>query len=166
MIGEERLRWLLTVLFAAVTAFHLVRSGCPGGRAAHRISEALHAITSGAMIVMIWPWGASVPAAVWILVFTMSAWWFTARAVRWAQRRIDHVFFATTMAAMIWMAAWMPAPASPYLVAASMWLAGRGLHLGELSAATSRAVRQPPNWLALCHATMSAGMGLALLAMA
>jgi hypothetical protein len=195
MIRSDHLQWLLTVLFAAATAFHLVRCIRPGVRrtmaAAHRLSEALHAIMGAAMIVMIWPWGEAVPVAVWVTVFAVSAGWFATGVLRSARRRSTHVFFATVMGAMIWMAALTPAPTSAghahhmtgtnqaltagavitaalgtYLVAASIWWVARGVHIGGLSAATATAMQQPLRWSALCHAMMSAGMGLALLAMA
>jgi hypothetical protein len=193
MIGVEHLRWLLTVLFGAATAVHLARCLRPGGRpdaaAGHRPAEALHAIMGAAMIVMIWPWGGAVPVAVWVVAFASSAGWFAARMVRSARGRNSDLFFATAMGAMVWMATSMPAPTSAeharhgmdqaltasavvsaalgaYLVAASIWWVGRGVRIGGLSTATAAAMQQPLRWSALCHATMTAGMGLALLAMA
>ena len=192
MNGLEHLRWLLTVLFRAATAFPLARCIRPGGRpgatAGHRSAEALHAVMGAAMIVMIWPCGDAVPVAVWVVAFTSSAGWFAARMVRSARRRNSHLFFATVMAAMVWMATSMPAPASSghahhgmdraptasavisaalgaYLVAASIWWVGRGVRIGGLPTATAAALQQPLRWAALCHATMTAGMGLALLGM-
>jgi hypothetical protein len=195
MIGLESLRWLLTVVFAATALFHLVRCLRPARPqvAEHRFSEVLHLIVGTSMIAMIWPWGAVVPSAVWIAVFTMSAGWFIAGAAVSAGRRLVPVFFATAMGTMVWMGASMPANASTvhghpdmagmaitagpghtpmgwlsavlggYLLLAAFWWVGRGLRIGGLS--TAVATPRPLGWGALCHGVMSAGMGLTLLAM-
>jgi hypothetical protein len=116
MIGLEPLRWLLTLVFAGTTAFHLVRSLRPGAfpppSAEHRFSEVLHLLMGASMIVMIWPWGRVVPVAGWVSVFTVCTGWFAARAVRSTGRRIVPVFFATSMGVMVWMGASMPADAA------------------------------------------------------
>jgi Domain of unknown function (DUF5134) len=198
MIGLGSLRWLLTVVFAAAAAFHLVRcvrpSSWPARVAEHRFSEVLHLVMGASMIVMMWPWGAVVPATVWVAVFTMSAGWFIAGAVGSAGRRLVPSFFASAMGAMVWMGASMPAQASTvhshagmagmtmgggaghgspgytawisvvlggYLMLAAFWWLGKGLRVGGLST-----VPRPLGWAALCHGVMSAGMALALLAMA
>ena len=181
MIGLESLRWSLTCAFAAATVFHLVRVLRPG--AGDRVSEALHLFMGGSMIVMIWPWGATVPPSVWATGFTLSTGWFLSRAVLAAGRRVAPIHFAAATAAMLWMSAAMPAqhPSMPnmpemsgysqtawisatlggYLVAAALWWLVRGMHLRPSAAAAADA----PNWSSVCHATMSAAMGLALLAM-
>ena len=184
MIGLESLRWLLTVAFGSTAVFHLLRCLRPAA-AEHRVSETLHLVMGLSMIVMIWPGGEIVPMPAWIAVFAMSTGWFVARTV-WATRhRAAPAFFATAMATMVWMGASMPAPASAamagmehtrigyagwcsallgvYLVLAALWWAGRGMRVGGLS--TAAAVSRPLGWPALCHAVMSAGMGVALLAM-
>jgi len=162
----------------------------------HRFSEFLHLLMGVAMVVMIWPWGRVVPAPVWVAVFTLSAGWFLARAVWSAGRRLVLGFFATTMGAMVWMGATMPVQGSThdhsakgdlsgmpmggagsahhsawisaalggYLVLAAIWWIVRGLRIAGLASAGTEP--RPLSWSALCHATMSAGMGLALLAMA
>jgi uncharacterized protein DUF5134 len=164
---------MLTLAFGGAAGFHLVRwlwRAQPGHE------DALHLVMGLSMIVMIWPWGGAVPESAWITVFTLSAGWFLARAV--GARRAVPLFFASAMAAMVWMSAaapagphrhgvhrnWVSAGLGAYLVAAAVWWAVRGMRLGRLSAAG--ADLRPPDWAALCHATMSAGMGLALLAMA
>ncbi|MFE9692744.1 DUF5134 domain-containing protein [Micromonospora sp. NPDC005806] len=162
--------------------------------AEHRLSEMLHLVMGLSMIAMIWPWGAAVPAAAWIAVFMMSTGWFVVRAVRKRRHRAVPMFFATTTGTMVWMCASIPGHASAgghggmdmagmghapvgcagwvgallggYLVLAAFWRVGRGMRIGGLSAATTDAVACPLDWSALCHGVMSAGMGIALLAMA
>jgi len=184
MIGLESLRWSLTLAFAAATAFHLARVLRPAR--ADLVSEVLHLFMGGSMIAMIWPWGTSVPASVWITGFTLSTGWFVSRAVLATGRRLAPAYFASATAAMMWMSAAMPAeqhaempgmshephqvagyPAwisavlGAYLVAAALWWIVRGMHLKP----TAPAARSP-HWSSVCHATMSAAMGLAFLAMA
>ena len=199
MIGIDPLRWLLTVAFGGAAVFHLLRCLRPPAAwlspvAEHRLSEMLHLVMGLSMIAMIWPWGAAVPAAVWIVVFMMSTGWFVVQAVWTSRRRAVPVFFATATGTMVWMGASIPGHASAgghggmdmagmghapvgcagwvsallggYLVLAAFWWVGRGMHIGGLSTATTDAVARPLDWSALCHGVMSAGMGIALLAMA
>jgi hypothetical protein len=154
----------------------------------------LHLVMGPSMIAMVWPWGAAVPAAAWLVVFMMSTGWFVVRAVWTSRRRAVPMFFATATGTMVWMGAAMPGHASAgahggmdmaamghapvgyagwvsallggYLVLAAFWWMGRGMRISGLSAATTDAVACPPGWSALCHGVMSAGMGIALLAMA
>jgi hypothetical protein len=176
MIGLESLRWTLTLAFGAAAGFHLVRWLW---RAEPWHEDVLHLVMGLSMIVMIWPWGDAVPASAWITVFTLSTGWFVARALG-SDRRLVPLYFASAMAAMVWMSAaapsghmhhrggmphnWVSVGLGGYLVAAALWWVVRGMRLGRLSAAG--ADTRPPDWSALCHGTMSAGMGLALLAMA
>jgi len=184
MIGLESLRWALTCAFAVATAFHLVRVLRPA-RAGH-IDEVLHLFMGGSMIAMIWPWGSGVPASVWVTGFTLSTGWFVSRAIVATGNRLGPLYFASATAAMLWMAAtaspdknempampgmghapaagypaWISAVLGAYLVAAALWWTVRGLHLHPAAVAP-----QSPRWPEVCHATMSAAMGLALLAMA
>jgi hypothetical protein len=199
MIGLESLRWLLTVAFGGAAVFHLLRcvrpsAAGPARVVGTRISELLHLLMGVSMIAMVWPWGEAVPRAAWILVFTVSTGWFVVRTASAARRRLVPAFFATVMAAMVWMGASTPARASAgdphhgvamattghtaagypgwisaglggYLVLAALWWVIRGSGIGVLSPATAVAAARPLNWSALCHGVMSAGMGLALLAM-
>jgi hypothetical protein len=107
MIGLESLRWSLTLAFAVATAFHGARLLRPA--VCDRVSETLHTLMGGSMIVMIWPWGAGVPAGVWAVAFTFSTGWFVTRAIRAAGGRAPLMYFATAAAAMVWMSATMPA---------------------------------------------------------
>ncbi|MFC0507636.1 DUF5134 domain-containing protein [Micromonospora costi] len=197
MIGIAPLRWLLTVAFGGAAVFHLLRCLRPPAAwlspvAGHRLSEMLHLVMGLSMIAMIWPWGAAVPAAAWIVVLLMSTGWFVARAVRTSRHRAVPVFIATATGTMAWMGAWIPGHASTsgggmdmagmghapvgcagwvaallggYLVLAAFWWVGRAMRIGGLSAATTDEPACPLDWSALCHGVMSAGMGIALLAM-
>ncbi|WP_433306359.1 DUF5134 domain-containing protein [Actinoplanes sp. CA-030573] len=171
MIGLESLRWSLTLVFAVATGFHLVRllrGDAP--------EEAFHVVMGAAMIAMIWPWGGAVPATLWITGFAFSTGWFASRAVRPARDRTAPILFASGTAAMVWMSAaphphphlhhaapssvnWVDAALGGYLVAAALWWLVRGM---RLDAATPAELT--PHWPAVCHALMSAGMGLSLLA--
>ena len=194
MIGLVVLRWVLTVAFCGTGLFHLTRClWLPRGGCAllgeRRASEVLHLGMNVAMIVMVWPWGQVVPAEVWLVGFAAAAGWFVAWAVRSPQQRVIPVFFATAMVAMAWMGALMP-PRPPvgglhramamgsvggvpgsystsisavlggYMVVAAGWWIVRGMRIGGLATAV-----RAPHWPAVCHGVMSAGMGLALLAM-
>jgi hypothetical protein len=190
VIGLESLRWVLTAAFVVASAYHLAR--VPRSTGADRVSEASHLAMGTAMVAMIWPWGHVVPPAVWVGVFTATTGWFVVRALRSAGRRVVLGLLATSMAACAWMGATMPAQAAPahshamampmeaghlttaglisgvlggYLVVAAGWWFLRGLRLGGLATTPERGPR-PLSWSALCHGLMSAGMGLALLAMA
>jgi hypothetical protein len=199
MIGLASLRWVLTAAFGAASAFHLLRVlrpvllSEPVGE--NRVSEALHLFMGVSMVAMIWPWGDSIPALIWVAVFTAGTGWFVLRALRSAGSRFMLGMFASSMAAMAWMGASMPAQASAghryhlamggmsmssgrlgvsalisgalggYLVVTAFWWLLRGLRLGTLATAPDPGER-PPSWSAICHGLMSAAMGLALLAMA
>lgn len=191
MIALVSLRWALTVPFTGAGVFHLVRNLRPQP-AEHRISEALHFTMCVAMIVMVWPWGARMPPAIWVTVFTLSTGWFVASAAWSPGRRLGPSFSAATAVAMVWMRVSMPAQAAPghgrsamampgmshsptgntawmsaglglAMVAIAAWWVGRGM---RLTVPAASAEPDAPNWPALCHGLMSAGMGLALLAMA
>jgi hypothetical protein len=108
--GPESLRWLLTAALVVASAYHLTR--VPRVPGAERVAETLHLVMGVAMVAMLWPWGAAVPAPVWVAVFTASTGWFLLRAVRLTARRVVSVLFAGSMAAMAWMGAAMSAMAS------------------------------------------------------
>ncbi|WP_051808916.1 DUF5134 domain-containing protein [Actinoplanes subtropicus] len=183
MIGLASLRWALTCALAVATMFHLVRVLRPAG--AGFVDEVLHLFMGGSMIAMIWPWGSGVPAGVWVTGFTLATAWFVSRAILAPGRRHAPIYFASATAAMLWMAAttsagkggmagmsgmgqtattghpaWISAALGAYLVAAALWWTARGMHLRPAGV-----VPQAPRWPEVCHATMSAAMGLALLAM-
>jgi hypothetical protein len=184
MIVLEPLRWLLTAAFAAVAAYHLAGYARP--RHAWRPLDVPHLLMGPAMIVMIWPWGRSVPAGAWMILFGGSAGWFLAEAT-WSRGRHRYVptFSASAAAAMLWMGAapsavmhahadmpmsgagpvnWVSVTLGAYLVMAAMLWLIRGLGLTHLSE-TARPAAGRFHWATVCHGIMSAAMGLALLAM-
>jgi hypothetical protein len=151
MIGLEPLRWALTVALVAASAFHLVRSVRPAGTEG-RPAESLHLLMGVSMIAMIWPWGGVMPVAGWVVVFAGASGWFVVRALR-SVGRLTPLFFASTMAAMIWMAVAMPAPSHATmsamsgrpgpagwisgtlgvcLMAAALWWLAAGMRLGSV----------------------------------
>jgi Domain of unknown function (DUF5134) len=110
VIGPESLRWVLTAAFVVASAYHVTR--LPRAPGADRLAEAVHIAMGVSMVAMIWPWGRTVPPAVWVAVFAASTGWFLFRAVRAAGRRLVLGLFATSMAGCAWMGATMPAQAS------------------------------------------------------
>jgi hypothetical protein len=110
VIGPESLRWVLTAAFVVASAYHVTQ--LPRAPGVDRLSEAVHIAMGVSMVAMIWPWGRTVPPAVWVAVFAASTGWFLFRAVRAAGRRFVLGLFATSMAACAWMGATMPAQAS------------------------------------------------------
>jgi hypothetical protein len=109
--APESLRCLLTAALLLASAYHLSR--VPRVPGAARVSEILHLTMGVAMVAMLWPWGEAVPPSVWVTVFTASTGWFVVRALRATGRRLALALFATSMAAMAWMGATMPAMAGP-----------------------------------------------------
>ncbi|MFG2059621.1 DUF5134 domain-containing protein [Micromonospora sp. NPDC048930] len=177
MIGNGPLRWLLTVAFGGAAVFHLLRCLRPPAAwrspaAEHRLSEMLHLAMGLSMIAMIWPWGAAVPAAAWIVVLMMSTGWFVVRAVRTSRPRAVPVFFATATGTMVWMctsipghtsagghggmdmtgmghapvgwAGWVGALLGGYLVLAAFSWVGRGMRI--VVCPRRRRTRWPVRW--------------------
>jgi hypothetical protein len=125
------------------------------------------------------------------VIFTLSTGWFLTRAVSALSDRVAPMLSAVATGVMVWMMASMPRPPSAsshggmdmagmshapvggaawagpllggYLVLAALWWVGRGMRIGGLPSDTHAA--RPLDWSALCHGVMSAGMGIALLAM-
>ncbi|WP_328470639.1 DUF5134 domain-containing protein [Streptomyces sp. NBC_00448] len=121
MIAAHGLRWILTVLFAAVTLLSVARALRPGQAraAAERTTHALHALMGTAMAVMVWPRGMDVPATPQAVFFLLAAAWFVVAALlrgRWIWRgpgeaghpRTHVVLHAVMMGGMAWMLLAMP----------------------------------------------------------
>lgn len=114
MIQSPLMSWTLTMVFAATSAWCLVgclRPSAAMASAAHRISHLCHAAMGAAMLAMIWPWGAIIPAPLQVIVFMLAAIWFLALALH-ARRRIEirkPLHHALMMAAMSGMILAMPA---------------------------------------------------------
>ena len=178
MVELVSLRWLLTVIFAATTAYDLRRLARRAS-SDHRISALADAVMSTAMIVMVWPWGHAVSAPAWLLVFGAGAAWFAGRALVDAGRRRVHLIAAGTNAAMAYMGA---APAGHHgtarpvdllgtttigvwlLAAAVIWCvhAARGFRWSLSPVRPAQPIT--PAHSSLCRAVMCSGMALAVLA--
>ncbi|MEW2546189.1 DUF5134 domain-containing protein [Streptomyces sp. NPDC047002] len=125
MIAAAGLRWLLTLVFAALAAYAGWRAAVPGptgGRrqdATERVAHALHAVMAVAMAVMAWPWGMGLPAAPQVVFFALAGAWFPAVALVRARRTglargLRHALpHAAVMGAMAWMLAAMAAGDAP-----------------------------------------------------
>ncbi|MBY8886117.1 DUF5134 domain-containing protein [Streptomyces sp. PTM05] len=123
MIAATGLRWILTLVFALVTAFSVSRAVRPGaghGGSANsqRVTHTLHALMGLAMIAMVWPWGTRLPVAPQVALFSLAAVWFVASVAlndrrMWAHDggghpRLHGFLHAVMMGAMAWMVAVMP----------------------------------------------------------
>ncbi|WP_269855523.1 DUF5134 domain-containing protein [Streptomyces sp. RPT161] len=123
MIAAHGLRWTLTLLFAAVTAYSAARTLRPGrahggSTVAERVTHSVHALMGLAMIAMVWPWGMRLPTTPQVVVFSLASAWFVASALlhgRWVwgsdgdgHPRLHGVPHAVMMGAMAWMLAVMP----------------------------------------------------------
>ncbi|MEU6173624.1 DUF5134 domain-containing protein [Streptantibioticus parmotrematis] len=117
------LRWILTLVFALVTAFSVTRAVRPGAGhggsvSAQRVTHALHAVMGLAMIAMAWPWGMRLPVAPQVALFSLAAVWFVASVAldgrgMWTHDgdghpRLHGLLHAVMMGAMAWMVAVMP----------------------------------------------------------
>ena len=113
------LRWPLTLVLLAVTAFHAVRLAYwlirRDRRRSRHLSEALHVVMGAGMLVMSWPWSATVPAIAWATVFApVTAWFAHLAAADRPAHRTEHVNFAVAAAAMAWMTATMTTPGTAH----------------------------------------------------
>jgi hypothetical protein len=126
MIAAHGLRWILTILFAVITAYGLYRAIRPGsaGRApADRLSHVLHAVMGLAMLAMAWPWGMRLPATPQVALFTLAALWFLLTAVlpqgkptyarTGGHPRLHGILHSVIMGAMAWMVAAMSNAMAP-----------------------------------------------------
>ncbi|GAA3736006.1 DUF5134 domain-containing protein [Streptomyces tremellae] len=126
MIAAAGLRWLLTLVFAAVAGYAGWRAAVPvraGGRrqdTTERVAHALHAVMAVAMAVMAWPWGMRLPAMPQIVFFALAGGWFPAVALVRARRTglgrglLHALPHAVMMGAMAWMLAVMTAGDVPH----------------------------------------------------
>jgi hypothetical protein len=190
MVGSPVFGWSLTILFALTGLFVSVRGARDG---TGRISGALHLLMGAAMIAMVWPWGRAVPGWLQVAVFGPAAVWFAVlaagpqltgaagpREVRWR-----HGHHALMAAAMVWMAAAVRAPMdqamSPMPDMPGMDMPGMALPAGVVVVSLVLAgysALAAAGWVfaavrggggrvldATCHAGMSAGMAVLLVAM-
>ena len=117
MIATHALRWILTVLFTAVSTLSAARTLRPGVPRSHaateRVTHTLHALMGVAMALMVWHWGAGLPVIPQAVFFALAAAWFLVSALLrgqwvWRGQGEDHprthaVLHALMMGAMAWM---------------------------------------------------------------
>jgi uncharacterized membrane protein YphA (DoxX/SURF4 family) len=110
MIDDIVLRWVVTglsALSAAVWGFAIASR--------HRVWTevvrcGLHFVMAVAMAVMVWPWGAQLPATGPAVFFSLAAVWFVALALVPAETvrpRTIYGYHALMMLAMVWMYAFI-----------------------------------------------------------
>lgn len=111
------LGWSLAGLFTVLAIFSLAQvlapgirlcAACSDGVTGDRESALAHAVMAAAMVLMFVPWGTSVPALVWRVVFVAMAAWFAAslfRAApglpRWRSAATHHLLGAVAMLVMV-----------------------------------------------------------------
>jgi hypothetical protein len=98
-------RWLLTAALAvaAIAVVSTVVSTLDGrGTVRARTCALAHAILCTAMIAMLWPLEADVPATLRVFILAGIATWFLALALR-TRPRLASLHHAVTAAAMAWM---------------------------------------------------------------
>ncbi|MEE3062901.1 MAG: DUF5134 domain-containing protein [Actinomycetota bacterium] len=115
MIQDIFLRWIATVLFvlSAVVCVHAIATGRRSWTQVAGV--ALQLIMSIAMLVMVWPWGATLPTAGPLVFFLLAGFWFLAVGFSDADHRVINGYHALKMFAMSWM----------YAVMNGGWLAGQ-----------------------------------------
>ncbi|MEE6138769.1 DUF5134 domain-containing protein [Mycobacterium sp. 050128] len=115
MIQDIFLRWIATVLFV-LSAAECVHAITTGRRSWIQVAGVvLQLIMSIAMLVMVWPWGATLPTAGPLVFFLLAGFWFLAVGVSDADHRVVNGYHALKMFAMSWM----------YAVMNGGWLAGQ-----------------------------------------
>jgi hypothetical protein len=110
MIDSVALRWILTLTFAAIGVYYLVRCVQASSTWVLRVSCIAHLAMSAAMIAMVWPWGMNIPVGPQVAVFVLAALWFLPLA--WSREgaaiRVLHLHHVVIMGAMAWMVGSMP----------------------------------------------------------
>jgi Domain of unknown function (DUF5134) len=138
--------WIFAAVFAGVVLFFAARlfasrSDAPGhGGSADRETDTSHGVMSLGMAAMFWPWGNSLPARYWQLLFGIVAAWFAVRLLRQGLRRatipqsdpgrgadLHHVLGSL---AMVYMLAAFP---TGHQVSHGMDLSGQGIALPALA---------------------------------
>jgi hypothetical protein len=181
MVADPTVAWLLTALFAATAAAYLYGALGRGQARDVRcaVDDVLHVLMAVAMVVMLWPWGMSVPAMVYVLVFTAAALWFVSRALFPAATTPERHgspqaawYHAAMMGSMVFMAAVMSVamdptdvgaqPAAADTAMAGMDMAGMsGMDMGG-AAGTPGAVPMPDDvWVWVPSLVLAIGFAVA-----
>ncbi|MFB6813703.1 DUF5134 domain-containing protein [Streptomyces sp. NPDC056347] len=82
MITATGLRWILTLLFCALTVYGLWRALAARSHPwTARLAHGLHAVMALAMFAMAWPWGMDLPGTPQVVLFSAAAVWFVLAAL-------------------------------------------------------------------------------------
>ncbi|MEV0674920.1 DUF5134 domain-containing protein [Actinosynnema sp. NPDC050436] len=80
MVESVVARWVVTAAIGSVGLAHLC--GLTTGRAVvHRVDGCAHAVTCGALIAVVWPWGSWLPVWPQVALVACAGAWFTARGL-------------------------------------------------------------------------------------
>jgi hypothetical protein len=170
MIHDIFLRWIVTALLALYAGECLFVIATRRRMWIHVVGYLLHFIMSLAMVVMAWPWGATLPAAPPMVFFLLAALWFLAVGFAGVGHRVVSGYHALMMLAMAWMYAVMNGAlfASPAWIGAINWSCTIGFAIaGYLMLYRYFAVRKakPTRPSRYClgimrHTMMAAGMAI------
>ncbi|OMC52106.1 hypothetical protein A5745_02115 [Mycobacterium sp. IS-2888] len=145
MIDDVLLSWVVTGLCAlSAAAWGLALVG------RHRswtevVRCGLHFAMAVAMAVMVWPWGAQLPATAPAVFFAVAALWFVTLALVPAETvplRTVYGYHALMMLAMVWMYAFIHGLVLPHH-------SSTHLHAGmEMADTTASTTAGSPGWIA------------------
>jgi hypothetical protein len=107
VIQDIFLRWIVTALFVLSAAECLLAIATGRRTWAHVVGSLLHFIMSVAMVVMAWPWGATLPTIGPLVFFLLATVWFVALGFTDVGHRVVNCYHALMMLAMSWMYAVM-----------------------------------------------------------
>lgn len=107
MIQDIFLRGIVTALFVASAAECLFAIAAGRGTWTRIVEPLLHLIMSVAMVVMVWPWGMTLPTTGPMVFFLLAAAWFAGAGLTGAGHRVVNAYHAVMMLAMAWMYAVM-----------------------------------------------------------
>lgn len=107
MIQDIFLRWIVTALFVLSAAECLFAIATGRRTWTHVVGILLQFVMSIAMLVMAWPWGATLPTIGPLVFFLLAAVWFVTVGFTDAGHRVVNGYHALKMLAMSWMYAVM-----------------------------------------------------------
>jgi hypothetical protein len=187
VVQSESVRWVMTVLFAAVMVTCLLRLASTAGRAdrpagfPRRHEDLGHIVMAVSMIAMVLSWTHLLPTPVWVVLFGGQAVFFAAVLLRGQDRpgNWDHTHHMVAGIGMVYMVVAMSGPGmsmaagSPlagafgvYFLGYAVWSGLRAARLGVAPAGWSGlpSVLARPILVNGCRAVMGAGMAYVLLA--
>jgi hypothetical protein len=117
MIADAALGWVITVLFAAVAVYFLLRIVAGTGWV-DRIISLTHVVMAVVMLTMPWSWGMAIPVPLQAAVFTLAMLWYLylllyrpdaeIGPVGQHHQKSDVLWYHTIMmGSMLWMAVLM-----------------------------------------------------------